>query len=69
LNKPEFKEPSEIVRRFRNGLELFERDDNTFKRVDLMEDLPEFLKQNPERFSYLLDRDPVNANFRDYAGP
>lgn len=69
LDRPEFKIPSEVVRRVRNGIDLFDREDNRFKRVDFNDDIPEYLKHNRERFNYLLDRDPPNANFRDYQAP
>ena len=66
LDRPEFKEPSEIVHRVRNGLDLFNRSREKYEKVDSWSDIPEYLKRNPERFDYMLDRDPANANFRDY---
>jgi beta-1,4-mannosyl-glycoprotein beta-1,4-N-acetylglucosaminyltransferase len=69
LDRPEFKIPSEVVRRVRNGIDLFDREDNRFKKVEFNDDIPEYLKHNRERFNYLLDRDPPNANFRDYRAP
>lgn len=66
LDRPEFKQPSEIVRRVRNGLDLFNRSLEKYEKVDPWNDMPEYLQRNPERFDYLLNRDPANANFRDY---
>jgi beta-1,4-mannosyl-glycoprotein beta-1,4-N-acetylglucosaminyltransferase len=66
LDRPEFKVPSEIVRRVRNGLDLFNRSAEKYEKVDPWSDAPEYLKANPKRFDYMLDRDPANANFRDY---
>lgn len=66
LNKPQFRDPDSIVRRVRTGVDLFERGDTYEKLPNNQLDVPGYLKQHPERFSYLLDRDPPNANFRDY---
>jgi len=65
-NEPQFKDPDEIVRRVRNGIDVFERGTKYDKLSQDQLDVPQYLKQHPERFSYLLDRDPPNANFRDY---
>jgi beta-1,4-mannosyl-glycoprotein beta-1,4-N-acetylglucosaminyltransferase len=58
-------EPSEIVRRVRNGLDILGRDWEKNQRVDSRKDMPEYLKENRGRFEYLHDRDLVNANLRD----
>lgn len=67
-NKPKFRDPKEIVRRVRNGLDLFDRPKEHFQRLDPVVDVPAFLKvqENAERFKFVLDRDPENANFVDY---
>ncbi|KAL2375009.1 glycosyl transferase family 17 protein, variant [Blastomyces gilchristii SLH14081] len=65
-NKPEFREPQEIVRRVRNGLDLFDREGQLYERVQSGYDAPQYVKANKERFSYMLDRDAENANFKDY---
>jgi len=67
-NEDRFREPSEIVRRVRNGLDLFDRESETYERVDSRSDIPKYLKDNQEQFSFMIDRDPSNANFRDYRG-
>lgn len=66
-NDEQFKDPDDIVRRVRNGTDVFERGTPYVKIPQDQLDVPAYLKQHPERFSYLLDRDPPNANFRDYA--
>jgi len=66
-NVQQNKYPAVIVDRIRKGLGIFEWND-TLTRVDMSEDLPEYLVQNHDRFEYMLDRDPENANFRDYSG-
>lgn len=63
-NAPENKHPSVIVDRIRKGLGIFEFND-TLTRVE-MEDLPQYVNENPSRFAYMIDRDPKNANFKDY---
>jgi beta-1,4-mannosyl-glycoprotein beta-1,4-N-acetylglucosaminyltransferase len=66
LDQPRFKEPAEIVRRVRNGLDLFDRKGEDYQKMDWNDDIPQYLKRNQMRFNYILDRDPPNANFRDY---
>jgi beta-1,4-mannosyl-glycoprotein beta-1,4-N-acetylglucosaminyltransferase len=65
-DQPQFKEPSEIVRRVRHGVDIVDREWENNLRVDPMKDIPEYLKKNQERFDYMLNRDPMNANFKDY---
>jgi beta-1,4-mannosyl-glycoprotein beta-1,4-N-acetylglucosaminyltransferase len=68
FNKEKFRSPSEIVRRVRNGLDLFDRKKELYDRLDPVTDYPDYLAQdgNDERFGFLLNRDPENANFQDY---
>ncbi len=66
LNQPEFRDPAGIVARVRNGLDLFDRKEEYYDRVELNADIPEYLRTHQESFSYMLDRDPSNANFKDY---
>jgi beta-1,4-mannosyl-glycoprotein beta-1,4-N-acetylglucosaminyltransferase len=66
LNQPEFRDFAGIVARVRNGLDLFDRKDQYYDRVEVSGDIPEYMKAHKERFSYILDRDPLNANFKDY---
>ncbi|KAJ4516498.1 hypothetical protein HRR83_001832 [Exophiala dermatitidis] len=65
-DRPEFKDPAEIVRRVRNGLDLFDRESEQYEKVDSRADLPAYLKANEDRFAFMIDRDPLNANFKDY---
>lgn len=66
LNKPEFRDHAGIVRRVRNGLDLFDRKGELYDRVESNVDVPGYMKINKDKFSYMLDRDLPNANFRDY---
>jgi beta-1,4-mannosyl-glycoprotein beta-1,4-N-acetylglucosaminyltransferase len=65
-NRPEFRDPEGIVHRVKNGLDLFNRTEELYDRVESNPDIPEFIKAHKEKFSYMIDRDPANANFRDY---
>lgn len=65
-DRPEFKDPAEIVRRVRNGIDLFERESEKYEKVDMGDNLPKYLLSNPQRFPFMLDRSPANANFKDY---
>ncbi|KAL8400578.1 hypothetical protein RB594_000830 [Gaeumannomyces avenae] len=64
MDRPEFKDPVKIVERVRNGRDMFERSNCT--RVEHNKDVPEFVANNREKYGYMLDRDPPNANFIDY---
>jgi beta-1,4-mannosyl-glycoprotein beta-1,4-N-acetylglucosaminyltransferase len=65
-NKEENRDRTHIVDRVRKGLDLFDRPGEEYERVDNNQDIPEYLRMNRERFSYLLDRDAWNAGFLDY---
>jgi beta-1,4-mannosyl-glycoprotein beta-1,4-N-acetylglucosaminyltransferase len=65
-DRPEFKEPAEIVRRVRNGKDLFDREGEDYNKVDSRVDIPRYLMENEKRFAFMIDRDPMNANFKDY---
>jgi beta-1,4-mannosyl-glycoprotein beta-1,4-N-acetylglucosaminyltransferase len=66
LNLPEFRVPARIVRIVRNGLDLCDREDELYDRVESNSDIPEYIRAHKEKFSYMIDRDPANANFQDY---
>lgn len=63
MDKPEFKDPKRVLERVRNGIDAFDRANCT--RVEHNRDVPDFLLANSEKYAYMLDRDPPNANFRD----
>jgi beta-1,4-mannosyl-glycoprotein beta-1,4-N-acetylglucosaminyltransferase len=69
LNKDEFKDPDKIVGRVRLGKDMFDREEEHFDRIEDNPDVPKFLVENSRQFSYLLNRDPPNANFKDYVPP
>lgn len=64
-DKPKFCEPSEVVRRVRNGLDLFDRESEKYEKTPVT-DAPQYLRENGKRFAFLLNRDPPDGNFEDY---
>lgn len=64
-NKQEFREKAAIIYKVRNGLDLFDRWFQNYDRVEGNLDVPMYVMKNVTRFGYLLDRDPINANFED----
>lgn len=66
-NQPYFTHRRRLLRVVRYGIDLFERQTETYDRVDDNPDIPSFLKQKEaqRKFAYLLDRDPESGNFND----
>lgn len=67
FNKPEFKDPKKILHRVRNGIDFFDRGDSNFDRYEDNTDIPGYIEQHKEKFKYMIDRDPPDANFPDAA--
>jgi len=67
-NLPEFREPSRLVQVVRNGQDLYDNESEKYDRVESNPDIPEYIRAHKEKFAYMIDRDPANANFRDYPG-
>ncbi|ETN43410.1 uncharacterized protein HMPREF1541_02569 [Cyphellophora europaea CBS 101466] len=68
FNQPVFKDPAQIVRRFRNGVDIAERPLEKYSRIENNRDLPSYLKDNPGKFPWFISRDAPNANFLDFEG-
>ena len=66
FNKPEYTNRSEILRRVRYGIDLFDRDEEVYERVDGNEDVPRYLLEHKKEFAYMMDRDPESGNFLDW---
>lgn len=66
LNQEIFRDPTRIVDRVRKGSDLWDRKGEKYDFIRGNEDVPGFLKQDRERWSYLLSRDGGNAGFKDY---
>ena len=66
-NDPYFLDPPRLLQRVRKGEDLFDRKTEIFDRLDDNLDVPKYLLQeaNRQKFAYMLDRDPLNANFKD----
>ena len=67
-NHARFKDRAQIVRRVRNGIDLFDRESESYDKVEHNLDLPTYLRHYPDRFPWIVSRDPPNANFMDYEG-
>ena len=66
LNRPEFKNPKNMLKRVREGRDPYDRKGKTYDRIDNNRDIPQYIVKHPKEFAYLLDRDPPSANFKDY---
>ena len=68
-NQPYYTHRGRLLQVVRQGVDLFEREGEIYDRIDDNPDVPAFLKEKEARqkFAYMLDRDPENANFQDYA--
>lgn len=66
LNKPDFRDPAQILQRVRLGHDPYNRTAKIYDRIDSNPDVPRYLLQHPDKFAYLINRDLPSANFRDY---
>ena len=68
FNKPEFTDRSKILKRVRSGVDLFDRRDKIYDRVDNNYNMPSYILQpkNKEQYAYIFNRDPVSGNFKDF---
>ena len=65
-NQPYFLDEQRLLQNVRMGKDLFERETEIFDRMDDNPDIPRYLKRDHEKkYDYLLNRDPLNANFVD----
>ncbi|CAF1290412.1 unnamed protein product [Adineta steineri] len=66
LNRAEYHTQEHIIDRYRHGKDLFNRPSEIYIRIENNDEIPELIKAQPERFSYLINRAAlVNAGFRD----
>ncbi|KAL9026788.1 MAG: hypothetical protein Q9196_004599 [Gyalolechia fulgens] len=65
LNRPEFTDRARILQRVRHGIDMFDRGEEKFDRIDTNRDVPQYLLENRARFGYTIDRDPPDGNFED----
>ena len=64
-NRDEFRTTESLIDKFRHGLDLFERPEEVYDRVERNFDVPNYVLQNRDSFRYLLDRDGEDASFND----
>ena len=66
-NQPYFLDNNRLLQLIRWGDDLFEREGQMYDRIDNNPDVPMYLRNdtNRQKFAYMLDRDPPNANFQD----
>lgn len=66
-NQPYFLDTGRLLYRIRQGEDLFERPKELYDRIDDNPDIPAYLQKEGirQKFAYMLDRDPPNANFGD----
>ncbi|KAJ6260571.1 Beta-1,4-mannosyl-glycoprotein 4-beta-N-acetylglucosaminyltransferase [Drechslerella dactyloides] len=65
LNLEKYRDRDRIIDRVRNGLDLWDRKSEFYEKIPRNKDIPEILKSEPARFSYLFDREGPNAGFQD----
>lgn len=65
-NAEKFRDRKWIADHIRRGKDLWDRWGQWYIRVEGNEDIPRFLRDNRERFGYMLDRDGESAGFVDY---
>lgn len=66
MNHGYFRDKERIASHVREGKDLWERDGQEFERIHNNRDIPQIFIHEPERFAYLLDRDGLDAGFKDY---
>jgi len=66
-NQPYFLDTKKLLGKVRRGEDLFERAGELYDRIDDNPDVPVYLQtvDSRQKFAYMLDRDPENANFQD----
>jgi len=65
-NTPEYTNRAKILRRVINGVDLFDRYDPGFARLENNEDIPQYVKDNKEKFNYMISRPSPTGNFADF---
>ncbi|KAK7749489.1 hypothetical protein SLS53_000064 [Cytospora paraplurivora] len=61
---PRWKSAGRTVNRFMRGVDLFDR--TNLSRIEANPDIPFYLRDNPHRFPWMLDRDGHGAGFIDF---
>ena len=64
-NTEENRNPKAIIERVRNGLDLFNRTDQIYDKIEENADVPQYILNNWQSYRYLLNRDDEDAAFSD----
>ena len=66
-DQPHSFDSEKLLLRIHRGEDVFERGKGLCDRIDHNPDIPTYLQKlgNRQKFAYMIDRDPPNANFRD----
>lgn len=67
-NTEENRDPQMIIDRVRSGLDLFDREDEIYDKIDGNPDVPPFIIEQWQSYRYLLNRDGEDAAFEDVKG-
>ena len=65
LNQDVFRIRIRIVDRVRKGRDLWDREGESYERIEGNNDIPEMVKKERSKFGYMIDRDGPNAGFED----
>ncbi|TWU74236.1 hypothetical protein ED733_004068 [Metarhizium rileyi] len=66
MNAEQYRDRHRIAAAVREGRDLWERQGESFIRLDDNKDMPPLVLENPSRFGYMTSRDGPSAGFADY---
>lgn len=66
MNAEQYRDKDKIAAAVREGRDVWERQQDTFTKVEKNMDLPLLVLEEPKRFGYLTNRDGPSAGFTDY---
>lgn len=66
MNGEQYRDKDRIAAAVREGRDLWERQQDTFTKIEGNKDMPQLVLQEPERFGYMANRDGPSAGFTDY---
>ncbi|KAJ6445183.1 Beta-1,4-mannosyl-glycoprotein 4-beta-N-acetylglucosaminyltransferase [Purpureocillium lavendulum] len=66
MNADQYRDRDRIAAAVREGRDIWEREQDTFTRIDNNDDMPPLVLEEPDRFRYMTSRDGPSAGFTDY---
>ncbi|UNI21852.1 Beta-1,4-mannosyl-glycoprotein 4-beta-N-acetylglucosaminyltransferase [Purpureocillium takamizusanense] len=69
MNAEPYRDKDRIAAAVREGRDVWERQQDTFTRLDENKDMPPLVLEEPKRFGYMTNRDGPSAGFTDYLQP